>query len=347
MQLSITYSITLSKNNSQKRVKMDILIISGDPIIPGIRKSVNLNTLQTELGKSDITVGDLLNYLKRKDSVLQHLSKNRELNLYYIRDGRPIFLKKEDRLRMYSGYETFYLSQELHYGTIEDRLPIRRTEEAPVETPVEMSEEAFSRFRWGFTTATGFLVFLWIAFSTWNTTVGSLLFFVIFCYMPAILYLYLVNNNFKYYHLYPIEYNGNIYYYITDILAISVIIAEIFLILLPKFSFAWSVVLWIIIWIITAIILWLIRNDYRKISESTRFILAIGAFLTIFISVLFFIFQYIILFLPVLSYFLSKKTFEISVSKRYDLFIDIFKDWFYKLRIAILMLIIYWLIVLF
>lgn len=313
---------------------MNILIIYPED---GIRESVNLNTLQIELGKLDITVGDLLNYLKREYPILQQISTNRELNLYYIRDGRPIFLKKGDKLRMYSGYETLYLSQELNYGTIEDRLPIRRTEEAPVETPVEMSEEAFSRFRWGFTTATGLLVFLWIAFSTWNRTVGSLLFFIIFCYIPAILYVYLVDNNLKYYRLYPIEYNDQIYYYITDIFAVSLIIGGSFSILFPKFSP-------VLLWIVTVIILWLIRNYYRKTSESIRFILMIGGSLALFNSVLIHIFPDIVifLFLPILSYFLSKKIFEINILKRYDLFNNIFKDWFYKLRIAILIFIIYY-----
>jgi len=356
MQLSITYSITLSKNNSQKRVKMEILIISGDPIIPGIRESVNLNTLQIEFGKSDITVGDLLNYLKRKDSVLQQLSKNRELNLYYIKDGRPIFLKKEDRLRMYSGYETLYLSQELNYGTIEDRLPIRRTEEAPIETPVEMSEEAFSRFRWGFTTATGFLVFLWIAFSTWNTIIGSL-FIVIFCYILAILYVYLSDNSIRYYYRYKIEFSTGPWY-IADIIALfsiglifGAICHGICLELFPNVQLVLIRVMPLIIFFILTIYLFT-TGSYKKlyqIDKNIRLILAIGGlcFSTLCISAIFkvnYIF-YILLFSPVLSYFSSKKIFEAAISKRYDLFIGVFKDWFYKLRIAILILIIYYFVI--
>lgn len=98
-----------------------------------------------------------------------------------------------------------------------------------------------------------------------------------------------------------------------------------------------------IFWYIPAIIYVHLSDDsirYKKLREKMLHIsvLKITFLIEIVTIVLILILPATVLLFPILSYFLSRKIFEIAVLKRYDLFIDVFKDGFYKLRIGILIL---------
>lgn len=240
------------------------------------------------------------------------------------------------------GTITFYYDDELK--EIKEQKRSRQEKEK-----LEQERLDFKQFRLGFTTATCFLIFLWTVFSTWNTTLASL-FLIILHYIPAILYIYSCDNCLKYYYMYNIKFDTGPLY-IVDIIAIVMTVLILvatcqafFLDLFPNFPSILIRVISLIILFITIFYL-LVTEKYKKIdkniNETTRYILAVGG-LTFFINAIFFKFSHVaelFLLFPILTYFLSEKIFRISVLKRYDLFIIVFKNVVYNLRIGILVLI--------
>lgn len=84
----------------------------------------------------------------------------------------------------------------------------------------------------------------------------------------------------------------------------------------------------------------------KKLSEKVLYfpVIKITFFIEIILIILVIISPILLIFLPVLSYFLSRKIYKISVLKQYNLFINIFKDGFYKLRIGFLIIILFFLL---
>lgn len=87
---------------------MDFLIISKH----GIRENINLSAIERELGKSDLSFGDLLDYLKEKKSILMELSRHGDLIFQYInRDGDLVTLRSADRIKIrIAGDTTLFLN---------------------------------------------------------------------------------------------------------------------------------------------------------------------------------------------------------------------------------------------
>lgn len=131
------------------------------------------------------------------------------------------------------GTITFYYDDELK--EIEEQKRLRQENEK-----LERERLDFQKFKWGFTTAACFLFFVCIVFSIWNTILGGLFFAVLYCYIPAILYVSLTDNSFISKKLsekvlyFPVI---KIMFFIEIILIILVKISPIILILFPVSSY--------------------------------------------------------------------------------------------------------------